>query len=189
MYHYFHGMITMHLDNAIVVECHGVGYECLVSHPEDFPIGETMFVFVCFFVHDNEQYLVGFKTKEEREFFLKLTSVSGVGTKTAMNLLSNSSVERLASAIEKSDQSYLMGMPGIGKKTASQIILDLKGKLVIPVSTRSFSEKNMELAYEGLKGLGFKVKEIEEALNQIPERNLSVEDYMTKCLRLLNKNG
>ena len=189
MYHYLHGMITMHTENAVVVECQGVGYECLVSHPEDFPIGESMFVFVCFFVHEDEQYLVGFKTKEEKDFFQRLTSVSGVGTKTAMNLLSNSSVERLSSAIDKSDQNYLMSMPGIGKKTASQIILDLKGKLVIPVTTRSFSEKNMELAFEGLKGLGFKVREIEEALNHIQERNLSVEDYMTRCLRLLNRNG
>lgn len=189
MYSYFHGMITMHGTASIVVECHGVGYECLVSHPEDFPIGETMFVFTCFYVHEDEQYLVGFKTMEEKTFFQKLTSVAGVGTKTAMNLLSHSSVDRLSTAIEKSDQNYLQSMPGIGKKTASQIILDLKGKLVIPVNTRSFGEKNMELAFEGLKGLGFKVKEIEEAFNAIPERNQSVEAYMSKALRLLNRNG
>ena len=160
MYYYFHGMITMHTNNSIVVECNGVGYECMVSHPEDFPIGETMFVFTCFYVHEDEQYLVGFKTMEEKTFYQRLTSVSGVGSKTAMNILANSSVDRLSTAIEKSDQTYLMSLPGVGKKTASQIILDLKGKLVVPVNSRSFSEKNMELAFEGLKGLGLPFREI-----------------------------
>ena len=188
MYYYFHGMITMHTANSIVVECHGVGYECLVSHPEDYPIGETMFVFAALYMHEDEQFLIGFKTIEEKHFYQKLMGVSGVGPKTAMNILSSTSVDRLSDAIEKSDQSYLTSLPGVGKKTASQIILDLKGKLIVPVNMRSFGEKNMELAFEGLKGLGFKVKEIEEALNGIPERGLSVEEYMTRCLRLLNRN-
>lgn len=188
MYFYLHGLVTMHTADSVVVECNGVGYDCLVSHPSDFPIGENMFVFTALYTHEDDSFLIGFKTLEEKNFYGKLTSVSGVGPKTAMNILSSTSIDRLKKAIEESDQVFLTNLPGIGKKTASQIILDLKGKLV-DAAVSPLSEKNLALAYDGLKGLGFKTKEINDAFARITERNLSVEEYMTRALKLLNQAG
>lgn len=187
MYYYLHGMVTMHVDTSIIIECNGVGYECLVAHPDDFPIGETMFVFVSYYAHEDEQILIAFRTLEQRRLFQKLTAVSGVGPKTALNLLASSSVERLKTAIDQADQSFLMSLPGIGKKTASQIILDLRGRLVDSLTSSQASENDLKLAYEGLKNLGFQAKEINDAFNQIPERGLKVEEYMTRALRILNR--
>ena len=186
MYYYLHGMVTMHVDNSIVVECNGVGYDCYVAHPDDFPIGETMFVFISFYAHEDEQFMVGFRTLEQRKLFAKLTSVSGVGPKTALSLLAASSVERLKAAIDQADQKYLTNLPGIGKKTASQIILDLRGKLVDHVQPSYSSDTEVKLAFEGLKNLGFQTKEINSAFDQIPERGLKAEEYMTCALRILN---
>ncbi len=187
MYYYLHGLITMHSKDSIVVECSGVGYEVVVSHPEDFPISETMFVFTCLYTHEDEQYLVGFKTIEEKELYIQLITVAGIGPKTAISILSASSVYRLKAAINRGEVSYLTSLPGIGRKNASQIILDLKGKLSDEDLSVSSGEKNLDLAYDGLKGLGFKAAEIKAAFNEIEERNLSVEEYITKALRILNK--
>jgi Holliday junction DNA helicase RuvA len=186
MYYYLHGLITMHTEHSVVVECHGVGYDCLVSHPEEYPIGEVMFVFVSYYSHEDDQYLVGFKTMEEKNLYTELTSVKGIGPKTALNALSATSVGRLSDAINASDESFLTKLPGIGKKNASQIILDLRGKLnPIDIGTAT-GEKNLDLAYDGLKGLGFKDSEIKAAFDGIHERGLTVEQYMTKALRILN---
>ena len=80
-----------------------------------------------------------------------------------------------------------MTIPGIGKKNASQMILDLRGKLTLPSLGNQTGEKNLDLALDGLRGLGFRDSEIQNAFAQIPERQLTVEEYMTKALRLLNR--
>ncbi|MFA6624870.1 MAG: Holliday junction branch migration protein RuvA [Bacilli bacterium] len=186
MYYYLHGLITMHTKDSIVVECHGVGYDCLVSHPDEYEIGENMFVYVSYYSHEDDQFFIGFKTLEEKILYGKLTSVKGIGPKTAINALSQTSVGRLSDAINNSDENFLVRLPGIGKKNASQIILDLKGKLTnIDLNTR-FGDKNLDLAYDGLKNLGFKDNEIRQALNGIAKTGLSVEEYMTTALRILN---
>jgi Holliday junction DNA helicase RuvA len=187
MYYYLHGMITMHTATSIVVECHGVGYDCLVSHPEDYPIGESLFVFVSYYCHEDDQFFVGFKTMEEKDLYQKLISVKGIGPKTALAALSASSVNRLQDAINNSEENYLIRLPGIGRKNASQIILDLKGKLTLPSTITNTGEKNLDLAYDGLKGLGFKDKEIQEAFDSITERGLSVQEYMSLSLKALNR--
>jgi holliday junction DNA helicase RuvA len=187
MYYYLHGMITFHIEDKIVVECSGVGYDVLVSHTDDFPIGETLFVYVCHIQNENESYFVGFKTMEEKKMFLSLTSVKGIGPKTALQALSATSVERLANAIDHSDSAFLMRLPGIGKKSASQLILDLKGKLMLFDGSAKTLNKEMDVAKEGLKSLGFKESEINKALASINETNLSAQDYMKVALQLLNK--
>lgn len=188
MYYYLHGMVTFHTKDSIVVECSGVGYDVLVSHVDEFEIGETYFVFTSYFFNENEQYLVGFKTLQEKELFNALISVKGIGVKTALSCLSSTSVERLSMAIENSDDTFLMRLPGIGKKSASQIILDLKNKLTMFSSQSSFTlNKNMDIALEGLKNYGFKEKEIKEALSSINDKNLSAEEYLRLALSYLSK--
>ncbi len=186
MYYYLHGIITLHTSDSLVVECGGVGYDVMVAHPEDFPIGETMFVYVSLVSNENESYFVGFQTLQEKKMYLALTSVKGIGPKTALTCLSSTSVERLADAIENQDSSFLMRLPGIGKKSASQLILDLKGKLLLLDASSKTLNKEMDTAREGLKSLGFKEAEINEALNQISENDLTADQYLKKALLLLN---
>lgn len=189
MYYYLHGMITFHTPNSIVIECSGVGYDVNVSHPDEFPIGETLFVFVSYISNENEQYFVGFKTLEEKNLYNALTSVKGIGPKTALAAMGETSVYRLSEAINKADDVFLMRLPGIGKKSASQIILDLKGKLTMMESESNVTlSKNMDLALQGLKNYGFKDKEIKDALLSINEKDLTVEDYLKKALVILSKN-
>lgn len=187
MYYYLHGMITFHTNDSIVVECGGIGYDVLVSHPDEYPIGETLFVFVCYVNNENEQYFVGFKTLQEKNMYLSLTSVKGIGPKTALTAMSSTSVERLAAAIENADTAFLMRMPGIGKKNAGQLILDLKGKLLMLDTSSKTLNAEMDVAKEGLKNLGFKESEIKEALAKISDTNLSADQYLKQALSILNQ--
>lgn len=188
MYYYLHGLIAFHTEGSIVIECSGVGYDVMVSHPDEFPIGETLFVYVSLIQNEKEQFFVGFKTLEEKKMYLSLTSVKGIGPKTAMQALSSTSVERLSNAIENSDSAFLTRLPGIGKKSASQLILDLKGKLMMLDVSKTLN-KEMDTAKEGLKSLGFKESEIKDMLNQISDPNLSADEYLKKALNLLNKKA
>lgn len=186
MYYYLHGLISLHNEDSIIVECSGIGYDVLVSHPSDFPIGEIMYVYVTYIQNENEQYFVGFPTLAEKKMFSALTSVKGIGPKTAIQALASTSVERLAYAIEHEDSSFLMRLPGIGKKSSSQLILDLKGKLMLLDSSSRTLNKEMDAAREGLKAFGFKENEIKEVLNSITEMNLTADEYLKKALIILN---
>lgn len=186
MYNYLHGMITFHFKDKIVVECSGIGFEVLVTHVEDFPIGETLFVFVSWIKTENEEYFIGFRTIEEKNMFLALTSVKGIGPKTALTALSSTSVGRLANAIESSDTAFLMRLPGIGKKGSSQLILDLKGSLMMLDNSAKTLNKEMDACKEGLKQLGFKDAEIKMALSKIDDMNLSADEYIKRALMILN---
>ena len=187
MYYYLHCLITFHTKDSIVVECGGVGYDVLVPHVDEFPIGENLFVFVSYVHNENDEYFVGFKTLEEKKLYTALTSVKGIGPKTALGALSATSVGRLSQAIDASDEVFLMRLPGIGKKNASQIILDLRGKLTLLDTSASTLNKEMDAAKEGLKNLGFKEKEIKEALESITDTNLSADEYLRKALAYLKK--
>lgn len=187
MYYYLHGLISMHLKNSIVIECSGIGYDVLVSHVDEYPIGETMFVYTTFISNENEQYLVGFKSQMEKSLFESLISVSGIGVKTALKMFEATNAERIRIAIENNDTIFLMKLPGIGKKSATQIILDLKGHIQIDSVDSKTIDKNLDEACEALKSLGFKEKEIKEAISSILEKGLSVEQYTSLALRNLNK--
>ena len=185
MYFYLRGKITLHQKGSIVIDVNGVGYQVLVSHPEDYPIGEEMLVYTVFYIRQEEQFLVGFHSFEEKIFFAKLISVKGIGPKTAISALGSSSVEKLTEAINSSNLLYLMSLDGIGKKAASQIVLDLRGKLTNLDSKTG--DKELDDAIEGLKSFGFTKKEIVDALSLIPERGLKAEEYISKALPLLSK--
>lgn len=188
MYYYLHGRISQHLKDAIVVDVNGVGYDVSVSHPDEFPIGEILFVYVCYIHNDKEEYFVGFKSRQEKDFFLKLTSVQGIGPKTALGVLSSSSVGRLTKAIDEQDAAYLRRLPNIGKKSASQIILDLRGKLELIGGSRSSTRnENRDKAFEALKETyGFKDAELKRVFSEIKEDSLSVGDYIRLALKGMN---
>ncbi|MCI2068837.1 MAG: Holliday junction branch migration protein RuvA [Bacilli bacterium] len=184
MYFYLKGEIALHQKNSIVIDVNGVGYQVMVSHPEDYPIGERMLVYTFFFVREDDQFLVGFKTFEEKMLFAKLISVKGVGPKTAIAALGSSSPEKLAEAINNSNLLYLTSLNGVGNKAASQIILDLRGKITL-YETKTGDEE-LDDALEGLKSFGFSKKEITDALSKIPERGLKASDYISRALVFLS---
>ena len=188
MYYYLHGTVTIHEKDSIVVECNGVGYEVLVSHPEDYNIGDTIRIYTAFYSREDEQFLIGFKTFEEKALYIKLISVKGVGPKSAMSILGGSSSSRVKEAIDSSDIVFLSHLPNIGPKTAKQIVLDLKGKLTYGTGVGS-GDKNLDDAVIGLKNMGFRKEEIDEVMTKIPDRGLSTEDYLKKALILLSKRG
>ncbi len=187
MYFYFRGIVALQQKDSIVVDCHGVGYQIFVSHPEDFPLGQVTTVYTSFYVREDEQFLVGFKTFYEKQIFNKLISVKGVGPKTAISALGGTTPEQLVSAIDRSDILFLKKLPSIGPKAASQIILDLRGKLTFSAETKT-GDKNLDEAIDALKQFGFKANEIIVAINKITERDLSTEEYIRKALSLLSRS-
>lgn len=184
MYFYLRGTIVLHQKNSIVIECNGVGYEVFVSHPEEYIIGDMMLVYTSFYVREDEQFLVGFKSFEEKMLFNKLVSVKGIGPKTAISALGSTTPSLLIDAIDRNDIIYLKKLNGIGNKAATQIILDLRGKLL--KNDAKTGDKALDDAVDGLRSFGFKTNEINSVLEKIQERGLSCEEYIKRALSLLS---
>lgn len=181
MYEYISGVIIDARINYIVIDINGVGYKLIVANPYNYNINEEYKVYTYTHVREEEYTLYGFKTFEERELFLKLIDVKGLGPKMAMSLLASSSISGIKDAIERENILYLKKIPRIGEKLARQIILDLKGKLVLSDSTKE--EYNEELI-SALQSLGYKINEIKKVVSKI-DKNLSIEVQIKEALKLL----
>ena len=189
MYYYLHGLITLHNKSSVVIECNGVGYDFLVSNVNDFPLGEIMYVYIYHYQREDGNYFIGFKSLDEKNVFSSLVSVKGIGNKLALSILSNSNIDTLKQAIKNSDTKYFEKIPGIGKKSAIQIILDLKGKINNYILDVYSENTNRETARLALKKLGFKEDKINYALNEIEDNNYSEEEYIKKALQIINSYG
>ena len=167
MYEYLNGELAHILPTAIVVEVHGVGYQVVFANPYRLQdsLKKQIKVLVQQVVREDSITLYGFISSEERELFQRLISVSGIGPKSAMSILANDDTEGFVNAVESGNVTYLTKFPGVGKKTAQQIILDLKGKFeALPEETTkavvSTNQATLEEAKEALLGLGYSAKEI-----------------------------
>ena len=180
---FLRGKVFEILDNCLQIDVQGVGYEVLVSHPDDYEKGQDVFIYTCQSDREDEQYLVGFKQKEEQNVFLSLIKVKGFGPKTAINALSATTPSSVISAIASNNVAYLKTLPGVGAKAAAQIILDLKGELTGTKGDPGVYDD----AYDALKSLGFKGAAIDRALSQINEPNATSEDVVRIALTLLRK--
>ena len=167
MYEYLNGELTHILPTAIVVDVHGVGYQVVFANPYRLQdsLKKQIKVLVQQVVREDSITLYGFISSEERELFQRLISVSGIGPKSAMSILANDDTEGFVNAVESGNVTYLTKFPGVGKKTAQQIILDLKGKFeAVPEETTkavvSTNQATLEEAKEALLGLGYSAKEI-----------------------------
>lgn len=197
MYEYLRGVITEVTPYYIVVDVNGVGYQVYVANPfkyeEDEHVEQKVFVYQA--VRDNDISLYGFKISSEKQLFLKLLDVSGIGPKSALAILANDDNRGLINAINSDDDGYLTKFPGIGKKTAKQIILDLKGKLSDVDSDMLTGQDNLDLnasspylkeSLEALRALGYtktEVKRISKKLEKYDGK--STDDYLRQGLRLL----
>lgn len=182
MYDYIEGIIKDIESGYIVLENNSIGYKIFVSSPYSFNIDERYKVYLYNQVREDENSLYGFKKKEERELFLKLINVKGLGPKMALPMFSVGGTDAIMNAIEAENVLYLKKFPKIGEKVARQIILDLKGKLA--PSTKNVIA-NDELS-EALKALGYKNSDISKIVAKV-NKELSIEDQIKEALKLLLK--
>ncbi|HIQ91101.1 MAG TPA: Holliday junction branch migration protein RuvA [Candidatus Coprosoma intestinipullorum] len=183
MYEYIKGKVTDIQSGYIVLENNGIGYLIYTANPYSFNIDEEYKLYVYQYIREDENTLYGFKSYEEKDLFLRLTSVKGLGCKMAIPMLASGSPEGIIDAIERENILYLKKFPKIGDKVARQIILDLKGKLVKKADEQVSASS--ELA-DALKSLGYKSADINKVVKQV-DGSLDIEDQIKEALRLLLK--
>jgi Holliday junction DNA helicase RuvA len=177
---------------AIVVEVQGVGYELDVPMSTFYQlpaIGQEVRLFTHLVVREDAHLLFGFATESERQVFRQLLRITGVGTRTALALLSGLSVDELYAAIGQQDSARLTRVPGIGKKTAERLVLELKDKLSFAPGVALAGGGAVPAgsdALNALLALGYNDKEARAALGRI-EPGLAVPDAIRQALRLLSK--
>lgn len=196
MYEYFDGKIGLITPGYIVLEVDGIGYKIFTPTPYSYKEGQNVKIWIEQVVRDTGITLYGFQSKNDKELFLKLNSVSGIGPKSALAIMAAEDNNALASAIENGEVKYLTKFPGIGKKTASQIVLDLKGKMGDYVQENLFvqapvqNQVTPELhdALLALEALGYTEKEVDRITPDLAKLNLkSADEYIRKGLALLLK--
>ena len=184
MYEYIKGKIVNQESNYIVVENNNIGYLIYVANPYSFELDKEYKVYIYQYIREDEHTLYGFKNKEEKDMFLKLINVKGLGCKMALPMLATGSISGIMDAIERENILYLKKFPKIGDKVAKQIILDLKGKL--NTSSINNVNKDFDELIEVLKGLGYKQVDINKVLPSI-KSDLNIEDQIKEALKLMLK--
>ncbi len=173
----------------LLVDCNGVGYEVSVPMSTFYHLpstGEKVLLLTHLIVREDAQLLYGFGTAQERELFRELIKISGVGARTALSLLSGMSVTDLAQAVTLQEAGRLTRIPGIGKKTAERLLLELKGKLGADIgAAASASDANTDVL-NALIALGYSDKEAALALKQVPAGS-SVSEGIRHALKALSK--
>lgn len=181
MIYFLRGKVAIIEQESIVIDVRDVGYQMLVSHIEQFHVGDEVLVYTYNVVREDENYLIGFLDKEEKDVFLSLIKVKGLGPKTVINALSATTPNDVINAIASNNVAFLKKLPGLGAKAAGQIILDLKGEL----TGSKGNPKQYEEVYNALKTLGFKGAAIDRVLATINEPGATNEDILRIALKRL----
>lgn len=204
MYDYLKGQITRITPEYITVEQQGIGWRLFTPNPFAFRLtNEEQQIFLHMHVRDDAHTLYGFKSLDQRELFRKLIQVSGIGPKGALAILASGNPQQVIQAIELEDEAFLIKFPGVGKKTARQMILDLKGKLdgllermelpsaedELPLFGVNPHQHEIEEAILALSSLGYSEKELEKIKPQLNDQDdiTTTEEYMKYALKLLLK--
>lgn len=196
MFYYLNGEITLLDQNLAVVDCGGVGYACHASAYtlSKLHVGKTARLYTYCNIKEDAFDIYGFITREELRCFELLRGVTGVGTKSAIAILSVTTPERFTLAVATQDEKALTAAPGVGKKLAQRILLELKDKLGtvseidfsgsagVPAATAGSA---LALAQAALGELGYSAAEISAALKGIPAEGLSTEEIVRRCLRAM----
>jgi holliday junction DNA helicase RuvA len=184
------GLLAEKNPPQVLVDCHGVGYEVSVPMSTFYNLpglGEAVTLLTQFVVREDAQLLYGFATAPEREAFRELVKISGVGPRTALSVLSGMSVAELSHAITAQEAGRLIKVPGIGKKTAERLLLELKGKLGadigLPVSAAQDSQSDI---LQALLALGYNDKEAAAALKALPA-SVGVSEGIKLALKALSR--
>ena len=185
MYSYLNGKIEYQNTDGIVIDVNGVGYHVYVPNPFSYELGQTCRIFVYNHIREDEYSLYGFKTLEEKELFMKLINVKGMGPKVASGIFATGSIKGIVDAINKENLLYLTKFPKIGEKLAKQIVLDLKGKIAMEI-TDDVEEKTLEELISVLENLGYKNTEIKKIISQV-DASKTLEEQVKEALKLLLK--
>ena len=175
----------------LLVDCHGVGYEIDVPMSTFYNLpatGEKVVLLTQQIVREDAHLLYGFLTTQERSTFRELIKISGVGPRTALAILSGLSVPELAAAISRQESGRLQKVPGIGKKTAERLLLELKGKLGADLglpSAQVASEAQVDIV-QALMALGYNEKDAAAALKKLPA-DVGVSEGIKLALKSLNR--
>ena len=205
MIDYVRGRVVYLETDSVVVDVNGIGYRVFCPNPYVFSkTEEEVTVYTHHHVREDAMQLFGFSSREEQKLFRRLIEVSGVGPKVALGMLSAGKPEALIMAIQQDNLSYLTKLPGIGKKTAQRLVLDLKDKLDhigldlqqmgaslfvdAPVTVHDDEHASWSEAREALKSLGYRDVELDKAWNDLQHRvhaDESVDSLMKKALQVL----
>ena len=183
MIYFLRGKVALIDKESIILDVRDVGYQILVSYIDEFEVGEDVLIYTYNVVREDENYLVGFRSLEEKAVFLSLIKVKGLGPKTVIGALSATTPQDVINAIASNNVAYLKKLPGIGAKAAAQVILDLKGEL----TGDKGNPKQYEDVYEALKSLGFKGAAIDRVLATINEPGATDEEILRIALQRLKK--
>lgn len=192
IYDYMKGRLVSLTPQTVTLEVNGIGYLIYLANP--FCLSDQLkkdcHLFIHQVVREDDESLYGFIDEESRRLFQLLIGVSGIGAKSALAILASEHMEGFAQAVENADQKFLTKFPGVGKKTAAQIILDLQGKLVMPaadVDTNSATEA-LDRCLEALKNLGYSAREIQAikpALEKDSQSGLETEALLKLAFKML----
>lgn len=195
MYAFFKGKIDKIYNNRIILDVNDIGYEIYIPESDIYTlnIGEMVKIYTYLHVREDEMKLFGFKSSESLEFFKKLITVSGVGPKAAIGIISKVDTESLCVAIATENVSALKSVQGIGPKMAQKIIFELKDKVLkekvdeIQNKVKEKTNPNIEEATTALEVLGYTQKQIKEVIEKIDIQDDSVEDIIRKVLKQMQK--
>lgn len=203
MYEYIKGTVEHIGPEYVVIDNNGVGFQILTPNPFVFSTkkGNEIIIYTYQHVREDILALYGFDTMEEKMMFRKLIGVSGIGPKGAMAILAFGEPTQVIQAIENEDEKFLTKFPGVGKKTARQMILDLKGKLhdVVPQSvpdlftelplneTIDYDNRDLEDALLALAALGYSERELKKLEPKLKVEKMTTDQYIKRALKLLIK--
>jgi len=197
MYEYFKGIISKITAKYIVLEVNSIGYILHVANPYAYSgqLHQEAKVYVHQVVREDAELLYGFATEEEKQLFLSLISVSGIGPVSALAIIAADDNAGLVQAIEQKNITYLTKFPKIGKKTAQQMVLDLEGKVVIAgddlsakaVVQASNENQELEEAMEAMLALGYKAAELKKIKKFFEGTTDTAENYIKSALKMLVK--
>ena len=199
MYESLTGVVTVINPYYIVVEANGIGYQIALGNPYRYSsqMNKEVKIYVHQVIREDAHLLYGFGSLEEKQLFLRLVSVSGIGPKSALAIMASDDHSGLIHAVESGDVTYLTKFPGVGKKTAQQMILDLKGKfgeLSIETPFNLFNETALQdatalsEAMEALSALGYSEREVKRVEKQLKEvENQTTDEYLRQALKLMMK--
>lgn len=180
MYSYINGVIADITSSSVVIDNHGIGYNIFVANPYSYVVGSEAKIYLYNYIREDEYSLYGFKSLEEKDLFLRLINVKGLGPKIALPMLATGSVNGIIDAIDRENIIYLTKFPKVGDKLARQIILDLKGKLS---TTQTVTNESDELI-EALVSLGYKNADIKKILPKVNPSE-TIEKQIKEALKLL----
>ena len=189
---FVNGIVRLTRKETVVIDVNGVGYEVYVANSDIQTIGDELFLYTYQHVREDAILLYGFVKENDYEVFMRLINVKGIGPKTALNMLGAMSGDEMIEAIENDDVKRLKTLPGIGARTASQIVLDLKGKFVAIETTKEVKVDNpvWKETEEALMALGYRSNQLSAVRKEFSHnKDLNVNDMLRKALAFLAKRN